>query len=800
MKRLFAMILVFAMTISLAACKAEDDTKNDTEDKGIKKAELGATIHVPEYIELNGESEPKSLCASGENIFISTSERIMRIYNTDGEMVQAFSGEEYPEKMASDEYDLGFDEFQLYRMPLEGGKLEKLEEYQPPALPDGTAGSCHIEQICAGENGTLWVLEVLWYRVLPKGVDPSKDNIMQYMGKFERQVFLRQLDSTGREQKKIVSDLLQKELENEHHPYIKSMFITEEDGFCFDFGHESKIILLDKEGNGDFSLPYDTNTVCIIQFSDKTIACCKLMSNIRLLDTDNKEWTWSSYSLPGIITTWCSGSGKYLFYYSVNDNFMGWNQETNKGEKIFSWSDVGIDSSSNQVYSMPNGALAVIYKIDISGKYELALLKEADTSVYGDKVILVYGTMRLTSELKKKVVAFNRTSTHYHIQVKDYSVYNTGENANAGWLQFLAEAGAGQFPDIVDTKLLSPQRYGTTGFLENLWPYIDKDPDIRREDLMERVFEAAETEDGKLYYIFGNFGIRTLAGAQEVIGDRTGWTLEDMAAALEIMPDDCTYFGNSLDKDGAVSDILAPLAGDFIDWEKRKCYFTSDEFIRLLEFCNTFPAQRNDSYIEQNIMDALQDGRQMLYDTSLAVWEDFQKHDLLFGKKAAYIGYPTIDGIFGSFFVTYGCSLAMSSTCTDKEGAWSFMRELLLPDEDKYETLNKYDILNLEWFPTNKTNFQRCFEKASEEKGEDETIGHVSVGDMEVEVQPATQAQYDQLMKLYNSTNRVYDYDTDITSVLQEIAGSYFNGDRTAQEAAELIQNRIQLYVNEMHR
>ncbi len=70
---------------------------------------------------------------------------------------------------------------------------------------------------------------------------------------------------------------------------------------------------------------------------------------------------------------------------------------------------------------------------------------------------------------------------------------------------------------------------------------------------------------------------------------------------------------------------------------------------------------------------------------------------------------------------------------------------------------------------------------------------------MSVEVQPATQAQYDQLMKLYNSTNRVYDYDTDIANVLQEIAGSYFNGDRTAQEAAELIQNRIQLYVNEMH-
>lgn len=37
----------------------------------------------------------------------------------------------------------------------------------------------------------------------------------------------------------------------------------------------------------------------------------------------------------------------------------------------------------------------------------------------------------------------------------------------------------------------------------------------------------------------------------------------------------------------------------------------------------------------------------------------------------------------------------------------------------------------------------------------------------------------------------------DINKIIQEEAQAYFAGDKTAQEAAELIQNRVKLYVSE---
>ena len=40
-------------------------------------------------------------------------------------------------------------------------------------------------------------------------------------------------------------------------------------------------------------------------------------------------------------------------------------------------------------------------------------------------------------------------------------------------------------------------QWGAKGLLEDLWPWIDKDPEISREDLMVRVLEAAEIDATK---------------------------------------------------------------------------------------------------------------------------------------------------------------------------------------------------------------------------------------------------------------------------------------------------------------
>ena len=57
--------------------------------------------------------------------------------------------------------------------------------------------------------------------------------------------------------------------------------------------------------------------------------------------------------------------------------------------------------------------------------------------------------------------------------------------------------------------------------------------------------------------------------------------------------------------------------------------------------------------------------------------------------------------------------------------------------------------------------------------------------------------EYQQLMDLINSTTSVYGYDEGVMDVIEEDVKAFFAGQKTAQETAALIQNRVQTYVNE---
>ena len=68
---------------------------------------------------------------------------------------------------------------------------------------------------------------------------------------------------------------------------------------------------------------------------------------------------------------------------------------------------------------------------------------------------------------------------------------------------------------------------------------------------------------------------------------------------------------------------------------------------------------------------------------------------------------------------------------------------------------------------------------------------------VEQEIPRPTQAEYDQLMTLYNAIDTMYYYDENIYDIVSDLAGAYFQGDRSLDETANQIQSRVKLYVNE---
>ena len=52
-------------------------------------------------------------------------------------------------------------------------------------------------------------------------------------------------------------------------------------------------------------------------------------------------------------------------------------------------------------------------------------------------------------------------------------------------------------------------------------------------------------------------------------------------------------------------------------------------------------------------------------------------------------------------------------------------------------------------------------------------------------------------MALYEAADSLASRDENIWSIVRECAGAYFTGDQSAQSAAQTIQNRVELYLNE---
>ena len=156
------------------------------------------------------------------------------------------------------------------------------------------------------------------------------------------------------------------------------------------------------------------------------------------------------------------------------------------------------------------------------------------------------------------------------------------------------------------------------------------------------------------------------------------------------------------------------------------------------------------------------------------------------------IGYPT-EGGNGALLNIYG-GLAISSRCKDPDGAWQFVKTMLSDQvqEDQWS------------FPVTVKAFDKVMEEAmkrdsyQDENGQTVYVDSVGyIGDVEYHTGELTQEQADAFRDYVNGAAVAGSYDEDIMNIITEEAAAYFAGDKSAAEVADLIQNRVTIYLGE---
>jgi len=164
-----------------------------------------------------------------------------------------------------------------------------------------------------------------------------------------------------------------------------------------------------------------------------------------------------------------------------------------------------------------------------------------------------------------------------------------------------------------------------------------------------------------------------------------------------------------------------------------------------------------------------------------------------FGEKITAIGFPVSEGV-GNVIMSNG-NYAISAKSPYQQEAWEFLRYYLT---EEYQTTIRYG------WPVLNSAMDTLVEEAQQAPYYMDEFGNkveyqesYYINGMEVLLDPLTQQDCERVLSFIESTEHTYSYDTAIMNIVTEEAAPFFDGEKTAAEAADIIQSRIFIYVNE---
>ena len=349
------------------------------------------------------------------------------------------------------------------------------------------------------------------------------------------------------------------------------------------------------------------------------------------------------------------------------------------------------------------------------------------------------------------------------------------------------------------------------GLLEDLYPYLDADKELKRSDFFPNILGALEV-DGKLCCTLPSFYISSAIGAASVVGDKPGWTYEQFDAALAEMRErvpECSAFDQYTTRDAMLNTCLALDMTDFVNWSTGEVNFDSEQFIKLLNFAAEFPAEfdwENAEYMNDSTEDRLAQGRQMLVQTSAFSIDDifYNNYTQFLGGEVCYIGFPTAHGT-GNMISFSDAGYAMSSKTPYKDEVWKFLRSFFGKEyqESAYALTSRIDVFDEKAEEAMTVLYQKDDEGniMLDENGEKIPIVRTTMWNAKEnkaeEIYALTAEQVAQIRELVETTTKLADYDTEIQGIVSEQAQAFFSGQKSAEEVARLIQSKVNIYVNE---
>lgn len=597
---------------------------------------------------------------------------------------------------------------------------------------------------------------------------------------------------------------LSEDFKSEEDEYIYFYnLVVDNEGYCY-LLQDTNLYVLDPNGDLSFKLTTTNWFDSVACTANGDVICSSYGDNGRevcKVDKANKDFGEAvelgdgAYANYDLMNGGASGYDLLLNDYNV---LYGFSIETGEKTPILNWLDCDINGNSiNSFFAVDENTFITMSYDSTSDKQMMVTMTRTPYDQIPVRTIITYAfTDYLNYQTRNAILNFNRQNQTYRVTTLDYSVYSTDDDYTAGATKLNNDILAGKIPDIIECSTgIDVSNLAKKGVLMDIYELIDADSEFSRDSFVSGALKAQEI-DGKLYTIANSFSVQTAIGLTDVVGADPGWTFDDMIAAYETLPEGASIM-RYMTKESFMNTCLSMAYSNYIDSETGECHFDSEDFVKLLEMANTFPADydyydSDEEYVDEHQL--LAEGKNLIVSEYLYGFSDFgYRRTYLQGKDYTFVGFPCSSE--NGHIINLTGQMAVSAKSSSSDGVWEFMKTMLGED---FQTNNVWS------FPVNQAALEKQMAEAMErphytdENGEIVYYDNIMyVNDQEVIIDPLTQEDVDKIMNVINNVSGVYTSNETVSSIISEEAASFFDGQKTAQDVANLIQNRVQTYIME---
>ncbi len=476
----------------------------------------------------------------------------------------------------------------------------------------------------------------------------------------------------------------------------------------------------------------------------------------------------------------------YIRHYVESNGYYGITKDKTT-EKLIDFTDSGL-SGINAISPIANGDFVCFMD------RKLYRLSERNMAEYGEMQEITLAAAGYIDEIQPMIADFNAESNLYQIKLKNYS--DSYEYSIEGLENAVNDLEidiiSGKIPDMVYLDTNEIEKLSSKGAFVDLYEFMDSDSKYSRDAFLPNYLEAAE-RNGQLFSIAPTFTIKTIA-AKSKHTNIQNWTFEEFKDIYTSKSADMTLF-ESANNRNAVFNFLSDDCNDFVDYGTHTCSFNSQDFINILEFSAKFPSVEEYSWETTSCRN----------DTALISTlyiESFRDINLekqsIFGDDITFAGFPSESG--NGSVMTLSSQFAIMEDSSAKDGAWSFIRTFF--SEDKYYG-------NINGIPVTKRGMKIAMAEAleppyyidgeSNKKVPMKETGFNFTNGSSTEITPMTEAEQAKYETFVRSITRAVSghYDDKINGIVSEEVSRYFAGACSAEECAEMIQNRVSIMLSE---